>query len=155
MKAENNISIKKENLFSQQRQVKKVAFLRLGFRPFFLGGACFSVLSILFWMLNIYPNMAWHAHEMIYGYGLAIFAGFLLTAVKNWTGIHTLNGFLLLGLFIVWVIARVLPLFDNSFFLFLEVIADNLFIIFLIISITIPIVKARQWRNINIVIKAT
>ncbi len=78
------------------------ALFNLGFRPFFLGASIFSVVSVLLWMgVFVFQlplqfkeiNMTqWHAHEMIYGYSAAVTAGFLLTAVKNWTGIQTVNG---------------------------------------------------------------
>ena len=56
----------------------------------------------------------WHAHEMIYGYSLAVIAGFLLTAAKNWTGIQTVNGSPLLALFGLWAAARVCMLFGTA-----------------------------------------
>jgi len=56
---------------------------------------------LLGWNLGLagLPATTWHAHEMIYGYSLAVIAGFLLTAVKNWTGIQTLQGYQLVGAF--------------------------------------------------------
>jgi len=89
------------------------ALFNLGFRPFFLGAGIFALLSMTVWIASyalampltiaaISP-MQWHAHEMLYGYGLAVIAGFLLTAVKNWTGVQTVHGKALLGLFAVWV----------------------------------------------------
>lgn len=94
------------------------ALFNLGFRPFFLGACVFAILTILLWMLvyfsqininidNISPSQ-WHAHEMLYGYGLAVVAGFLLTAVKNWTGVATVHGKSLIVLFSLWATARVL-----------------------------------------------
>lgn len=57
----------------------------------------------------------WHAHEMIYGFSLAVIAGFLLTVVKNWTGVQSLHGFGLLTLFTLWALPRVLFLFGTRF----------------------------------------
>ena len=93
-----------------------IAVLAIGFRPFFLGAAAYAVIIVGLWTL-VYgfrlplpisgiSAFQWHAHEMIYGYSLAVIAGFLLTAVRNWTGIPTLHGRALLGLFALWVAAR-------------------------------------------------
>ncbi len=79
-----------------QQADHRSALLNLGFRPFFAGAGIFSVVLILVWMTMTItgwqpdnmslPAATWHAHEMIYGYSLAVIAGFLLTAVRNWTG---------------------------------------------------------------------
>ncbi|MFQ5684940.1 MAG: NnrS family protein, partial [Candidatus Binatia bacterium] len=97
---------------SEGESAVKYAFLHLGFRPFFLGAAGFALLSTVLWMgiyimgWAILPKhfapITWHSHEMIFGYGVAVIAGFLLTAVKNWTEVQTLNGYPLLSLFLFW-----------------------------------------------------
>lgn len=89
---------------------------RLGFRPFFLAGAGFAALAMLLWVLALQgwlPRwqplggiLAWHRHEMPFGFGVAIVAGFLLTAVQNWTGRRGLHGSALAGLFMLWLAAR-------------------------------------------------
>ncbi len=88
---------------------------RLGFRPFFLAGALFALLAVALWaaVLHGAPGLAvpggmlaWHRHEMPFGFGLAIIAGFLLTAVQNWTGRPGLSGWPLISLFSVWLAAR-------------------------------------------------
>lgn len=142
--------------------VKGFALFNLGFRPFFLGASIFAVVSIIWWML-IYnaqhvvqmtsiTNSQWHAHEMLYGYGLAVVAGFLLTAVKNWTGIQTLYGKPLMVLFALWCVARVSFLFGTSLLL-LAAIADLLFGLMLTWAIIHPIVKAKQWMQLAVVVK--
>ena len=92
--------------------------LSLGFRPFFLAAGAVGCLSLLAWLamlhglvpINLrFVGSAWHAHEMLYGYTLAVIAGFLLTAVRNWTGQATASGAELAGLVLLWLIARVLP----------------------------------------------
>ncbi len=138
----------------------KFAFLHLGFRPFFMGASSFAFLAILIWM-GIYAlgwrmpfthvsPMTWHAHEMIFGYSIAVAAGFLLTAVKNWTGIQTLHGYPLLLLFLLWIIARILPFFDVP--LSIIAAADNLFILLLTISISLPLLKAKHWKSFALVL---
>lgn len=88
----------------------------LGFRPFFLAGAAFSALAVAIWVLWLYGRLpgaqpvggmlAWHRHEMPFGFAVAIIAGFLLTAVPNWTGRTGLKGWPLIGLVLVWLLAR-------------------------------------------------
>ncbi|MEP5321229.1 NnrS family protein, partial [Marinobacter alexandrii] len=80
------------------------AILQLAFRPFFLFGALFSVVSIALWAgsiagysnLNVYGGpLWWHVHEMLFGFVSAIVVGFLLTAVRTWTGQPGFGGLLL------------------------------------------------------------
>ena len=75
--------------------------LRLGFRPFYLGAALFALLAILLWvaiflgqleLTMALPPMLWHAHEVLFGFAIAVIVGFLLTAVKAWTGLTTPRG---------------------------------------------------------------
>jgi uncharacterized protein involved in response to NO len=147
---------------NKPEQVKGFALFNLGFRPFFLGAAIFAVLSIISWIAvytgystvqisNIIPSQ-WHAHEMLYGYGMAVVAGFLLTAVKNWTGIQTPHGKPLLALFALWCAARVLLLFGTAFLAW-AALADLLFGLLLTIAIAYPIVKVRQWSQLAVVSK--
>lgn len=89
---------------------------------------------------------------MIYGFTMAVIAGFLLTAVKNWTGVQTLHGFSLLALFALWVLARILFLFGTNF-IFTAAIFDISFMLFLIVSVVYPIVKVKQWKQIGIMAK--
>jgi uncharacterized protein involved in response to NO len=88
----------------------------LGFRAFFLAGAGFAALAVAIWALWLYGRLpgaqpiggmlAWHRHEMPFGFATAIIAGFLLTAVPNWTGRPGLSGWPLIGLVSVWLLAR-------------------------------------------------
>lgn len=92
------------------------ALWRLGFRPFYLMAASFALLAIPLWLwlyprggtLGSLPGMMWHAHEMLFGYATAVIAGFLLTAVRNWTGLPTPDGWRLAGLVLLWLAARLL-----------------------------------------------
>ena len=118
----------------------KTAFLHLGFRPFFTGAALFSVFAMSLWLaiyeyglyldLRTLPTVLWHGHEMIYGYGMAVIAGFLLTAVRNLTGVMTLNGVGLLILFILWLAARILPFIPYSAVIILFLLSIYLVAIF-------------------------
>lgn len=138
----------------------KIAVLNLGFRPFFLGAAIFAIVSMMLWMgvyifqlplpITRISTFQWHAHEMIYGFAMAVIAGFLLTAVKNWTGVQTLYGFGLLGLFVLWGLPRILFLFGTPW-IFVAGFFDLLFALCLIAAILHPIVKVKQWRQLGII----
>jgi len=141
--------------------VKKFALFELGFRPFFLMTSLFSIIATVLWMAsfsfgwtlpvtNVTP-MAWHGHEMLFGYGLAVIAGFLLTAVRNWTGVQTINGLPLAVLALFWLLARTLPLADSAVLFEWAMIFDLAFIVGLIFAVIHPIVKAKQWRQLMII----
>jgi uncharacterized protein involved in response to NO len=139
-----------------------IALFNLGFRPFFLLGGLFAILSMAAWggvyFYGWHPAalpvaaMDWHAHEMIYGYGMAVVAGFLLTAVRNWTQLPTFTGVPLALLVALWAGARVLgvaaPNQVWAMFLF-----DALFNIALSVAVTLPVVRARQKQQIGMVSK--
>ena len=136
---------------------------RLGFRPFFLLAAIFSCLSMLIWMWLYLRNMqillaglttpVWHAHEMIFGYAFCVIAGFLLTAVRNWTNIRTVHGVPLAVLTLIWLTARaLLLLFAHPNTLLLAMISDGLFGVLLIGCLAAPIIQAKQWKQTVILI---
>ena len=135
----------------------KTAFLQLGFRPFFSAAMAIGVFAMLAWMVLYftgwtlpaaeYSTIQWHAHEMVFGYGTALAAGFLLTAIRNWTGLQTIQNKPVLMLFLLWVSARILPFVLPYSMLWLLAIIDLSFNIFLAIAITLPLYKARQWSN--------
>lgn len=92
------------------------ALLSLGFRPFFLFGSLFAGLAVLMWLPayfgewtipTAFEQRDWHVHEMVYGYGAAAIAGFLLTAIPNWTGHLPLQGKPLAALAALWIAGRV------------------------------------------------
>ncbi|MDX8407571.1 MAG: NnrS family protein [Mariprofundaceae bacterium] len=94
----------------------KWAPLALGFRPFFLLGIWSAALLIVIslyaftsgWHENYFNARLWHAHEMLFGYAVAVIAGFLLTAVRNWTGLPTPSGTTLGLLLMLWLLPRIL-----------------------------------------------
>jgi len=145
-----------------KRAQSDFALFNLGFRPFFLGAAIYSVIVVGAWTaifaLNINLPISglsvfqWHAHEMLFGYTLAVIAGFLLTAVKNWTGMQTLHGPMLAVLFGLWLVARLLFLTGTSF-MQAAALFDLLFVSVLIVSISYPIIKTRNWRQLGILSK--
>ncbi|MFU2326316.1 NnrS family protein [Pseudomonas sp. NFX98] len=106
------------------RKLAAAPVFSLGFRPFFLAGAAFAALAVAIWALWLYGRLpgaqpvggmlAWHRHEMPFGFAAAIIAGFLLTAVPNWTGRPGLKGWPLIGLVLVWLLARIVWLLPVS-----------------------------------------
>lgn len=92
-----------------------------GFRPFFLGGAAFAALALPLWVWTLITGeavaagdpLSWHIHEMIFGYVGAVLAGFLLTAIPNWTGRLPVRGRPLMLLFALWLAGRVAILFGG------------------------------------------
>lgn len=96
--------------------IKQIPVWSIGFRPFFLAGAAFACVALAVWGVWLYAGLpgaqpfggmlAWHRHEMPFGFAAAIVGGFLLTAVPNWTGRPGLSGWPLVGLLLVWLVAR-------------------------------------------------
>ena len=87
----------------------------LGFRPFFLLGAAHAAAVVALWVGTLsgwwaIGDLGWHAREMTYGFGGAIIAGFLLTAVPKWTASRPIVGPRLVGLVVLWCAARVAAL---------------------------------------------
>lgn len=99
------------------------------------------------------PAVSWHAHEMIYGYGLAVIAGFLLTAVRNWTGIQTLHGIPLLALLLLWIAGRLLFFIGEHVPPMVVAIIDCAFTFGLICALMVPIARAGQWKQLGIIAK--
>jgi uncharacterized protein involved in response to NO len=136
--------------------------LRMGYRPFFFGGSVSAILLILLWVYwfssgsipqGFLAPIRWHSHEMIFGFSMAVIAGFLLTASANWTQTRGEHGFSLGALFLVWILGRLLlimaQLSPNSTIHILATIVDLAFIPHLIFLLAPPLIKSRQLRNIN------
>jgi len=138
-----------------------IPLFRLGFRPFFLGAGLFAIVGMGFWMAAYtfslpvlpphLPPMVWHAHEMIYGYAFAVIAGFLLTAIRNWTDIPTIRGSRLVAVFLLWALARVSLLLPGQWALILAGISDVLFAVSLCLALATPILQAKQRRQLGII----
>jgi len=141
--------------------IKKIALFELGFRPFFLFASLFSVIATVIWMASFtfgwslpvskITPIAWHGHEMIFGYAVAVIGGFLLTAVRNWTGVATIKGPALAALVLSWILARTLPLLNSGLLFEWAALFDLAFLLGLILAIAHPIVKVKQWRQLMIV----
>jgi uncharacterized protein involved in response to NO len=105
----------------KKRMAEAHPFLRGGFRPFFFGAASWAVIAITLWLcvlsgaINLptrFEPVAWHRHEMLFGFVGAAITGFLLTAIPNWTGRLPIAGKPLLSLFGLWAAARLAVLFS-------------------------------------------
>ena len=133
------------------------AILNLGFRPFYTLAALFAVFAVALWLVS-FTGMAqfggqlqgvlWHSHEMVFGFIPAVIAGFLFTAVRNWTGLPTPTAWSLGGIALVWLVARVLlvsgPVGPG-------VVLDVLFLPLVTISVAIPIFRSANHRNYKVV----
>ena len=134
------------------------ALWALGFRPFFLGGSLFALVALLLWagvLVGAYAlepaggMLAWHRHEMLFGFAVAIVAGFLLTAVQNWSGIPGLSGRPLQALFLLWLLGRLgwfLPLPA-----WLLVLIEGAFLPLVALALARPIIQRRLRNNYPIV----
>lgn len=138
------------------RKVFDHPFLGRGFRPFFFLGAVQATVSMALWALFLSGHDAlpatlsdpvfWHAHEMVFGFTMAIVAGFLLTAVANWTGGAPTRQIHLAVLCLLWILGRaafLMPFLPAPMILLME----GLFLPALAISLAIPLWRSRNMRN--------
>src|SRR5690606_26319562 len=94
------------------------------------------------------PATIWHGHEMLFGYAVAVLAGFLLTAGQNWTGLTTARGAHLAALALLWLAGRVLLLLDGSVPPAVAAAVDLTFIPALAVTVAVPLLRARNHRNL-------
>ncbi len=128
------------------------ALWQLGFRPFYLLASVFAALSIGLWALQFSGGLGrpylqgplWHAHEMLFGFTLAVVVGFLFTAGRNWSGRPTPTGVPLMALAALWVAGRVLVLTP---FGWAAALANVAFPLAASIGLAIPFIAARNKRN--------
>ncbi len=130
--------------------------LALGFRPFYLAAAIFALVALPVWV-GAYTGvwvigeelspLAWHTHEMFFGFAPAVIAGFLLTAVRNWTGRPTPTGTLLAALLGLWIAGRVLMITGP---MPVAAVVDLLFLPALGVAIAVPIWQSRNTRNFKV-----
>lgn len=137
---------------SQAPRPPDFALWQLGFRPFYLLASVFAALSIGLWSLQFagwlgqpYLNGAmWHAHEMLFGFTLAVVVGFLFTAGRSWSGQPTPTGVPLMALAALWLAGRVLVLTP---FGWAAAIANVAFPLAAAVALAIPFIAARNRRN--------
>ncbi len=140
------------------------ALFQAGFRPFFLAAGLWAPASLALWLLFLFGYVApptaadpllWHMHEMLFGFGVAAVAGFLLTAIPNWTGRLPLQGWPLVVLWLLWVAGRVIGLASNLSGPIIGAAIDLSFLAALLAAITREIVAGRNWRNLPMVAALT
>lgn len=136
----------------------------LGFRPFFVLAGLSALFLMLVWNAilkgtipsNHYlPGNYWHAHEMLIGYTGAVIAGFLLTAVKNWTGYETVTYDKLAGLCLLWLYGRIVPFYAGELPDSLIALTDLLFLPLLAYFLSKPILNSgnpRHWLFIGLLL---
>ena len=131
---------------------KRFALWELGFRPFYLLASSFAALSIALWALQFsgwlqhgyLAGPLWHAHEMVFGFTLAVVVGFLFTAGRNWSNLPTPTGLPLAALAALWVAARVLVLTPWGW---AAAAANVAFPIAAAVLLAIPFLRAKNRRN--------
>lgn len=137
------------------------AVFSYGFRPFFLFGSLYAAVLIMIWvpwflgLLSLptdFPPVSWHAHELLFGYVGAAMAGFLLTAVPNWTGRKPITGWFLVALFTLWIAGRLAVAVSSTIGFSLASAVALAFPICLVGAIAFEIFAARNWRNLKILL---
>jgi uncharacterized protein involved in response to NO len=126
----------------------KIPMFALGFRPFYLLAAIFALTAIPVWFVSFgAPGIAWHSHEMIFGFASAVVAGFLFTAVRNWTGRPTPVGGPLAAIVALWLLGRTLMVTGPAA---VAAMVDVLFLPVVGVAVAIPICLSRNTRNYKV-----
>ena len=141
-----------------ERQID--GFLSWGFRPFFLSAALWALLGMALWvpmlrglfsLPSAFDPVSWHAHEALFGYLGAVLAGFLLTAVPNWTDRPPLAGWPLLGLLALWVLGRFAIAVSEYLAPWAVAAIDISCLVVLGFYVLREIVIGRNWRNLVVI----
>ena len=141
----------------ESRPVPRFALFELGFRAFFLFAGITALLLVPLWVyayvrghleFGYYSALTWHSHEMIFGYAAAVIAGFLLTAVRNWTNIQTPRGVALASLVALWLAGRVVPFFSGVMPHWSIAVVDMAFLPVLAVTLSVPLLRSRQKHNL-------
>lgn len=131
----------------------RFALFDLGFRPFYLLAALLAALSVPVWVAQWYVvvaqpgqfgGMAWHAHEMVFGFAAAVITGFLFTAARNWTGLPTPTGGALAALAALWLAGRLAMLTGPGV---PAAVVDCAFLPLVALSLWFPLRRSRN-RNL-------
>jgi uncharacterized protein involved in response to NO len=137
------------------------AVLSYGFRPFFLMAGVFAVLAMVLWIGTLTGYwwvggsagaIAWHAHEMLFGYTTAALAGFVLTAVPNWTGRLPVSGRPLLGLVLLWIAGRLAQLVPSVLGETASALVDALFLPTLAFVVAREVIVGRNRQNLMVAV---
>ncbi|MEO8250184.1 MAG: NnrS family protein [Burkholderiales bacterium] len=132
------------------------AFLELGFRPLYLAGTAWALLSIGLWIFapqwigGTLGGLAWHAHEALWGFVATIAVGFLLTAGANWTGINPLSGTPLALLCALWLVARIGYLVPQPAAFWIAAVSESLFFLIAAVALLRAVHKGKNQRNYGV-----
>jgi len=146
---------------SRRRGYAGPALLAYGFRPFFLAAGLWAASAILLWLPQYFGHLElptafgaldWHMHEMLYGYVAAAVAGFLLTAIPNWTGRLPVSGWPLGGLALLWAAGRLAILFSARIGAATAAVVDIAFLATLAAVAGREIVAGKNWRNLRVLL---
>lgn len=130
-----------------------------GFRPFFLAGSVQAVVTMALWLLVLghgleiggdFGAVWWHGHEMLFGFAPAVLAGFLLTAIPNWTGKLPVSGGPLIRLFSVWLVGRIAMAAADVTGVWLASALDLAFLPLLLAICVREIIAGRKWNDLKI-----
>ncbi len=145
----------------RRRDYAGPALFAYGFRPFFLAAGAWAAFGIFLWLPQYlgaltlptyFSALDWHIHEMLYGYVAAAIAGFLLTAIPNWTGRLPVNGWPLAGLAALWLAGRVAVLVSADLGGIAAAVIDVSFLALLAAVAAREIIGGRNWRNLRVLI---
>lgn len=145
----------------RRRDYAGPALFSYGFRPFFLLGTAWSAVAMALWLPLYFGQLRlpiaispieWHIHEMLFGYVGAAVAGFLLTAIPNWTGRLPVNGYPLAALAALWLAGRIAILLSAKIGLAWAAAIDVSFLIVLAVMAMREIVAGRNWRNLRVLV---
>ena len=143
----------------RRRKYAGPALFSYGFRPLFLAGAAWSAACIILWipqfmgdfsLRTAYPPLDWHIHELLYGYVAAVVAGFLLTAIPNWTGRLPINGLPLMAFAALWVAGRIAILLSGQIGIVPAALIDIAFLATLAFVAAREIIAGSNWRNLRV-----
>jgi len=129
------------------------AFLEMGFRPLYLAGTGWALLAVALWIFapqllqGPLAGVAWHAHEMMWGYVATIAVGFLMTAGANWTGVNPMPRAVLLAACVLWLLARIGLLGHGAAWFWLGFGAEAAFFLLAALAMARSVYGTRNRRN--------
>lgn len=151
---------KPQNLFQLEEPVKTnggapnlKSFLEMGFRPLYLGGITWALVAIAVWiyapmaLTGPLQGIAWHAHEMLWGFIATIAVGFLMTAGTSWTGINPLQGRALGAACVLWLVARIGYLVNSEAAFWLAAACELGFFLLAAVAMMRAVYVSKNTRN--------